>query len=142
MKGLSCSLSLPLSFTLFLSFSLCLVLLPFPFLSLSLCSSFLLPPSLDGLGIALGQVSLGLFQTVAGRFSLLCQLTGQHATSLTANLRRRRNLSSLLILVHTPFFLDSYMQSVHQTLTSCSVTATMNHISQSEGVFSSLSNCF
>ncbi|XP_075898354.1 alsin isoform X5 [Nelusetta ayraudi] len=65
---------------------------------------------LDGLGTALGQVTLGLLQTVAGRFSLLCQLTGQHAASLTTNLRRRRDLSSLLILDHAPVFLDAYLQ--------------------------------
>lgn len=94
------SLFVPCSFSLYLPSSPCL---------------------LDGLGLALGQVTLGLFQTVAGRFSLLCQLTGQHATSLTANLRRRRDLSSLLILDHAPVFLDSYLQSVHQMLTSCSI---------------------
>lgn len=62
-------------------------------------------------------MTLGLLQTVAGRFSLLCQLTGQHAASLTTNLRRRRDLSSLLILDHAPIFLDAYLQSVHHTLT-------------------------
>uniref|UniRef100_A0A3B4UEV5 Alsin Rho guanine nucleotide exchange factor ALS2 n=1 Tax=Seriola dumerili TaxID=41447 RepID=A0A3B4UEV5_SERDU len=62
-------------------------------------------PLLDS---ALGQVTLGLLQTLAGRFSLLCHLTGQHATSLTANLRRGRDVKSLLILDHTNIFLDSY----------------------------------
>uniref|UniRef100_A0A3B4X9Y3 Alsin Rho guanine nucleotide exchange factor ALS2 n=1 Tax=Seriola lalandi dorsalis TaxID=1841481 RepID=A0A3B4X9Y3_SERLL len=62
-------------------------------------------PLLDS---ALGQVTLGLLQTLAGRFSLLCHLTGQHATSLTANLRRGRDVKSLLILDHTSIFLDSY----------------------------------
>uniref|UniRef100_A0A665SZI5 VPS9 domain-containing protein n=1 Tax=Echeneis naucrates TaxID=173247 RepID=A0A665SZI5_ECHNA len=62
-------------------------------------------PLLDS---ALGQVNLGLLQTLAGRFSLLCHLTGQHATSLTTNLRRGRDVKSLLILDHTSIFLDSY----------------------------------
>ncbi|XP_023282778.1 alsin isoform X1 [Seriola lalandi dorsalis] len=63
---------------------------------------------LESLSSALGQVTLGLLQTLAGRFSLLCHLTGQHATSLTANLRRGRDVKSLLILDHTSIFLDSY----------------------------------
>ncbi|XP_039997761.1 alsin [Xiphias gladius] len=63
---------------------------------------------LESLSSALGQVTLGLLQTLAGRFSLLCHLTGQHAASLTANLRRGRDVKSLLILDHTGIFLDSY----------------------------------
>ncbi|CAJ1087719.1 alsin isoform X2 [Xyrichtys novacula] len=63
---------------------------------------------LESLSSALGQVTLGLLQTLAGRFSLLCHLTGQHAASLTANLRRGRDVKSLLILDHVDIFLDSY----------------------------------
>ncbi|XP_018516602.1 alsin isoform X1 [Lates calcarifer] len=63
---------------------------------------------LESLSSALGQVTLGLLQTLAGRFSLLCHLTGQHAASLTANLRRGRDVKSLLILDHAGIFLDSY----------------------------------
>ncbi|KAM9836166.1 alsin [Aulostomus maculatus] len=63
---------------------------------------------LESLNSALGQVIVGLLQTLAGRFSLLCHLTGQHAASLTANLRRGRDVKSLLILDHTSIFLDSY----------------------------------
>uniref|UniRef100_UPI0037E8EF96 alsin n=1 Tax=Semicossyphus pulcher TaxID=241346 RepID=UPI0037E8EF96 len=63
---------------------------------------------LESLSSALGQVPLGLLQTLAGRFSLLCHLTGQHAASLTANLRRGRDVKSLLILDHGDIFLDSY----------------------------------
>uniref|UniRef100_A0A8P4KN59 Alsin Rho guanine nucleotide exchange factor ALS2 b n=1 Tax=Dicentrarchus labrax TaxID=13489 RepID=A0A8P4KN59_DICLA len=63
---------------------------------------------LESLSSALGQVALGLLQTLAGRFSLLCHLTGQHAASLTANLRRGRDVKSLLILDHAGIFLDSY----------------------------------
>ncbi|KAG7236167.1 hypothetical protein INR49_001277 [Caranx melampygus] len=63
---------------------------------------------LESLSSALGQVTHGLLQTLAGRFSLLCHLTGQHATSLTANLRRGRDVKCLLILDHDSIFLDSY----------------------------------
>ncbi|XP_041637489.1 alsin isoform X2 [Cheilinus undulatus] len=63
---------------------------------------------LESLSSALGQVTLGILQTLAGRFSLLCHLTGQHAASLTANLRRGRDVKSLLVLDHSEIFLDSY----------------------------------
>lgn len=63
---------------------------------------------LESLSSALGQVNLGLLQALAGRFSLLCHLTGQHAASLTANLRRVRDVKSLLVLDHASIFLDSY----------------------------------
>lgn len=69
-------------------------------------------PPPESLSSALGQVALGLLQTLVGRFSLLCHLTGQHATSLTANLRRGRDVKSLLILDHTSVFLDSYREYV------------------------------
>lgn len=75
--------------------------------------------SSDSLSAALGQVTLGLLQTLAGRFSLLCHLTGQHAASLTANLRRRRDVKSLLILDHTGVFLDSYHECVFMSLFIC-----------------------
>ncbi|XP_059183819.1 alsin isoform X2 [Centropristis striata] len=63
---------------------------------------------LESLSAVLGPVALGLLQTLAGRFSLLCHLTGQHAASLTANLRRVREVKSLLVLDHASIFLDSY----------------------------------
>ncbi|XP_030006777.1 alsin isoform X3 [Sphaeramia orbicularis] len=63
---------------------------------------------LESLSSALGQVVLGLLQSLAGRFSLLCHLTGQHAASLTSNLRRGRDVNGLLILDHADIFLDSY----------------------------------
>ncbi|XP_036946531.1 alsin [Acanthopagrus latus] len=63
---------------------------------------------LESLSSALGQVVLGLLQTLVGRFSLLCHFTGQHAASLTANLRRGRDVKSLLILDHTGVFIDAY----------------------------------
>ncbi|XP_078099408.1 alsin isoform X1 [Sander vitreus] len=63
---------------------------------------------LESLSSALSPAAIGLLQTLAGRFSLLCHLTGQHAASLTANLRRVRDVKSLLILDHAGIFLDSY----------------------------------
>ncbi|KAM6958516.1 alsin isoform 1-T1 [Tautogolabrus adspersus] len=65
---------------------------------------------LESLSSALGQVTLGLLQTLAGRFSLLCHLTGQHAASLTANLRRGRDVKSLLVLDHSDIFLECYKE--------------------------------
>ncbi|KAM8904610.1 alsin isoform 2-T2 [Spinachia spinachia] len=65
---------------------------------------------LESLGSALGPTATGLLHTLVGRFSLLCHLTGQHAASLTANLRRVRDVSSLLLLDHGSIFLDSYNQ--------------------------------
>ncbi|XP_029300670.1 alsin isoform X2 [Cottoperca gobio] len=65
---------------------------------------------LESLSSTLGPVAVGLLQILAGRFSLLCHLTGQHAASLTANLRRVRDIKSLLVLEHTGIFLDSYYE--------------------------------
>lgn len=75
------------------------------FVEQSPCVWSLSPESLTS---ALGPAVLGLLQTTAGRFSLLCHLTGQHATSLTANLRRGRDVKGLLILDHADIFLDAY----------------------------------
>ncbi|XP_054479703.1 alsin isoform X2 [Anoplopoma fimbria] len=63
---------------------------------------------MESLSSALGQVSTALLHTLVGRFSLLCHLTGQHAASLTANLRRVRDVNSLLVLDHASIFLDCY----------------------------------
>ncbi|XP_078147361.1 alsin [Centroberyx gerrardi] len=63
---------------------------------------------LDSLSSALGPAALGQLQALAGRFGLLCHLTGQHSASLTANLRRGRDVKGLLILDHAAIFLDSY----------------------------------
>nr|XP_046238601.1 alsin isoform X2 [Scatophagus argus] len=65
---------------------------------------------LESLSSALGQVALGLLQSLARRFSRLCHLTGQHGASLTANLRRDRNIKGLLVLDHTSVFLESYQE--------------------------------
>uniref|UniRef100_A0AAX7SWR2 VPS9 domain-containing protein n=1 Tax=Astatotilapia calliptera TaxID=8154 RepID=A0AAX7SWR2_ASTCA len=72
--------------------------------------SQILRPLLDS---ALGQVIFGLLQTLANMFGRLCHLTGQHATSLTASLRRCREVKSLLILEHTSIFLDCYNEYVY-----------------------------
>ncbi|XP_054603565.2 alsin isoform X2 [Nothobranchius furzeri] len=63
---------------------------------------------LESLSSTLGQGTLELLQTLAGRFSVLCHLTGQHAVSLTSNLRRGRDVSGLLMLDHVGIFLSSY----------------------------------
>lgn len=47
---------------------------------------------------------------MAARFSRLCRLTGQHASSLGANVRRSRSVGGLLVLEHMGLFLDSYQQ--------------------------------
>lgn len=47
---------------------------------------------------------------LAGHFSLLSRLTGQHASSLSANVRRSRSVNNLLLLEHQGLFLDSYHQ--------------------------------
>ncbi|XP_056286802.1 alsin isoform X2 [Pseudoliparis swirei] len=65
---------------------------------------------LESLSSALGQPAAGLLDALVGRFSLLCHLTGQHAASLTANLRRVRDVNSLLVLDHAAIFLDSYSE--------------------------------
>ncbi|KAM4537906.1 alsin isoform 1-T1 [Fundulus diaphanus] len=63
---------------------------------------------LECLSSALGPAVTELLQMLAGRFSLLAHLTGQHAASLTADLRRGRDVKSLLILDHASIFLDLY----------------------------------
>uniref|UniRef100_A0A3Q3BBA9 Alsin Rho guanine nucleotide exchange factor ALS2 b n=1 Tax=Kryptolebias marmoratus TaxID=37003 RepID=A0A3Q3BBA9_KRYMA len=63
-------------------------------------------PLLDSV---LGQVTFELLQTLTGRFGLLCHLTGQHAVSLTANIRRGRDVKSLLILEHSSLGVSAEM---------------------------------
>ncbi|XP_008323300.1 alsin isoform X3 [Cynoglossus semilaevis] len=63
---------------------------------------------LESLCSALGPVIFGLLQALVSRFSLLSHLSGQHAASLTANLRRGRDVKNLLILDYTSIFLESY----------------------------------
>ncbi|XP_013856612.1 alsin isoform X2 [Austrofundulus limnaeus] len=63
---------------------------------------------LESLSSVLGQATFELLQTLTSRFSVLCHLTGQHAVSLTANIRRGRDVKGLLILNYASIFLDSY----------------------------------
>ncbi|XP_057674463.1 alsin isoform X1 [Corythoichthys intestinalis] len=63
---------------------------------------------LESLCASLGPVIFKLMQTLATQFRQLCHLTGQHAVSLTANLRQSRSIKSLFILEHTKIFQDSY----------------------------------
>ncbi|XP_077427017.1 alsin isoform X2 [Vanacampus margaritifer] len=63
---------------------------------------------LESLSANLGPVIFKMLSTLASQFGHLCHLTGQHAVSLTANLRRIRSIESLFILDHARIFLDSY----------------------------------
>ncbi|XP_072541786.1 alsin isoform X2 [Salminus brasiliensis] len=56
----------------------------------------------------LGQTSMRLFQKMAGCFSRLCHLTGQHATSLTHFLQHSRDVKTLAILRKAAIFLETY----------------------------------
>ncbi|XP_028846916.1 alsin isoform X2 [Denticeps clupeoides] len=51
-----------------------------------------------------------LLQALAGSFSRLCHLTGQHAVSLTHFLQGGRDVRGLAVLKHSSFFLDSYRE--------------------------------
>ncbi|XP_045063859.1 alsin isoform X1 [Coregonus clupeaformis] len=62
----------------------------------------------ESLSTALGPSSTVLLQSLARCYSRLCHLTGQHSASLTANLRRRREVKSLVMLEHASIFLDTY----------------------------------
>ncbi|XP_061685689.1 alsin isoform X3 [Syngnathoides biaculeatus] len=63
---------------------------------------------LESLSANLGPMILRLLETLASQFGQLCHLTGQHAVSVTANLRRSRSIKSLFVLNHTRIFLDTY----------------------------------
>ncbi|KAM6945748.1 alsin [Aplochiton taeniatus] len=65
---------------------------------------------LETLSSTLGPVSTGLFQVLGVRFCHLCQLTGRHAASLTANLRRGRDTKGLVVLDHASLFLEPYSE--------------------------------
>ncbi|XP_070969540.1 alsin-like isoform X1 [Oncorhynchus clarkii lewisi] len=77
---------------------------------LSSVKNHILRPLLDleSLSTALGPASTVLLQSLARCYSRLCHLTGQHSASLTANLRRRREFKSLVMLEHASIFLDTY----------------------------------
>uniref|UniRef100_A0A674E7C9 Alsin Rho guanine nucleotide exchange factor ALS2 n=1 Tax=Salmo trutta TaxID=8032 RepID=A0A674E7C9_SALTR len=79
---------------------------------LSSVKNHVLRPLLDleSLSTALGPASTVLLQSLARGYSRLCHLTGQHSASLTANLRRRREVKSLVMLEHASIFLDTYTE--------------------------------
>ncbi|XP_041927607.1 alsin-like isoform X2 [Alosa sapidissima] len=54
--------------------------------------------------------SFMLLQTLAGSFSRLCHLIGQHSVSLTRFLQRERDVRSLAMLKQTGIFLDTYKE--------------------------------
>ncbi|XP_047011887.1 alsin isoform X3 [Ictalurus punctatus] len=62
----------------------------------------------DSVSSCLGRTSMQLFKTMAGKYSHLCRLIGQHATSLTNFLQHGRNVKTLAILKNTDLFLDTY----------------------------------
>ncbi|XP_016064341.1 PREDICTED: alsin isoform X3 [Miniopterus natalensis] len=63
--------------------------------------------SLENLGTA---STVQLLQEVAGRFSKLCYLIGQHGASLSSFLQGVKEARSLVILKHASLFLDSYTE--------------------------------
>ncbi|XP_060786136.1 alsin isoform X2 [Neoarius graeffei] len=62
----------------------------------------------DSVSSCLGRTSMQLFQTMAGRYSHLCHLIGQHATSLTSFLQHKRDVKTLAILKNADLFQDTY----------------------------------
>ncbi|XP_035377793.1 alsin isoform X3 [Electrophorus electricus] len=80
--------------------------------TLSRVKSQILRPLLsrESVSSCLGQTSMQLFQTVAGCFSRLCHLTGQHAISLNSFLQNSRDVKTLTILKKADIFLDTYKE--------------------------------
>ncbi|XP_055083473.1 alsin isoform X1 [Periophthalmus magnuspinnatus] len=64
----------------------------------------------ESVSSVLGQEAFALLQSLAGRFSVLCHLSGQHAASLSSNLRHRQDVSALLFPDHTELFVDCYQE--------------------------------
>ncbi|XP_039613756.1 alsin [Polypterus senegalus] len=64
----------------------------------------------DNLCASLGTASTLLLQTMGSRFSRLCYLTGQHATSLNAFLRGSKDVKNLVMVEYSTFFLDTYKE--------------------------------
>lgn len=62
----------------------------------------------ESVSSTLGQDSFALLQSLSVRFSVLCHLSGQHATSLSSNLRHRQDASALLLLDHVDVFVACY----------------------------------
>uniref|UniRef100_A0A673I4H7 Alsin-like n=1 Tax=Sinocyclocheilus rhinocerous TaxID=307959 RepID=A0A673I4H7_9TELE len=62
------------------------------------------------LALSLGQSSMLLFQEMAGSFSKLCHLTGQHSVSLTNFLQRGKVIKTLVLIKNTDLFMDTYKE--------------------------------
>ncbi|XP_067299640.1 alsin [Pseudorasbora parva] len=60
------------------------------------------------LTVSLGQSCMLLFQEMAGSFSKLCHLTGQHSVSLTNFLQRGKVIKTLVLIKNTAIFIDTY----------------------------------
>uniref|UniRef100_A0A8C7VN51 Alsin Rho guanine nucleotide exchange factor ALS2 n=1 Tax=Oncorhynchus mykiss TaxID=8022 RepID=A0A8C7VN51_ONCMY len=75
---------------------------------LSSVKNHILRPLLDLVQTCNFWLTMLLLQSLARCYSRLCHLTGQHSASLTANLRRRRDVKSLVMLEHASIFLDTY----------------------------------
>ncbi|KAI2660512.1 Alsin [Labeo rohita] len=79
---------------------------------LSQVKSKILSPLLAraSLALSLGQSSMLLFQELAGSFSKLCHLTGQHSVSLTNFLQRGKMIKTLVLIKNTTIFMDTYKE--------------------------------
>lgn len=79
---------------------------------LSKVKSQILSPLLARASLAssLGQSSMLLFQEMAGSFSKLCHLTGQHSASLTNFLQRGKAIKTLVLIKNTAIFIDTYKE--------------------------------
>uniref|UniRef100_A0A8C1JX05 Alsin Rho guanine nucleotide exchange factor ALS2 a n=1 Tax=Cyprinus carpio TaxID=7962 RepID=A0A8C1JX05_CYPCA len=77
--------------------------------TLSKVKSEILSPLLaPSLALSLGQSSMLLFQEMAGSFSKICHLTGQHSVSLTNFLQRGKVIKTLVLIKSTDIFMDTY----------------------------------
>uniref|UniRef100_A0A8C2HPM2 Alsin Rho guanine nucleotide exchange factor ALS2 a n=1 Tax=Cyprinus carpio TaxID=7962 RepID=A0A8C2HPM2_CYPCA len=54
--------------------------------------------------------SMLLFQEMAGSFSKICHLTGQHSVSLTNFLQRGKVIKTLVLIKNTDIFMDTYKE--------------------------------
>ncbi|XP_051564590.1 alsin isoform X2 [Myxocyprinus asiaticus] len=83
--------------------------------TLSKVKSQILGPLLahESLALSLGQLSMLLFQEMAGSFSKLCHLTGQNSTSLTNFLQRGKVIKTLALIKNTTIFIDTYKEYSH-----------------------------
>uniref|UniRef100_A0A8C2ABS9 Alsin Rho guanine nucleotide exchange factor ALS2 a n=1 Tax=Cyprinus carpio TaxID=7962 RepID=A0A8C2ABS9_CYPCA len=80
--------------------------------TLSKVKSEILSPLLAraSLALSLGQSSMLLFQEMAGSFSKICHLTGQHSVSLTNFLQRGKVIKTLVLIKSTDIFMDTYKE--------------------------------